>query len=410
MPATFRIVFRSDKPKKNGECPIYLRITQNRKTKFMSTGISVEPKYWNPEKMEIRKSHRNAKTLNQILNLKRTEAEDAYAELARHGRDNSKNIMRKIKAKKDADFFIYAENEIREKTEIGKLSQVSQTKVVKSQMEDYIGEPVLPIAQMDHHFLEGFQNYLLYQIKNKPTTIKKTFQPIKRIIRQALLDHVIHVDPFVFFKRVKENEPPEKTKLTLEQIDLLKSLDIKNGSSRWHTRNAFLFSFYSAGIRFGDVCELTWDNVKGGRLIYNMSKNGKKFSTLLNVPQKEILSQYSGERSEFIFPFLKNDVKYDDPADLRRDIRSQNAICNKNLSGLRDLANEKIEKEELKLSYVEHISFHVARHSFAQHAVNNGVTVYELKQVLRHAKIETTEKYLKSLNAEVADKTISKLF
>jgi len=115
MSATFQIVYRSDKPKKNGECPVYLRITQNRKAKFMSTGISVEPKYWNPDKREIRKSHRNAKTLNQILNLKRTEAEDAYAELALHGRDNSKNIKRKIKAKKDADFFIYAENEIKKK-------------------------------------------------------------------------------------------------------------------------------------------------------------------------------------------------------------------------------------------------------------------------------------------------------
>jgi site-specific recombinase XerD len=59
----------------------------------------------------------------------------------------------------------------------------------------------------------------------------------------------------------------------------------------------------------------------------------------------------------------------------------------------------------------ENISFHVSRHSFAQYAVSEkGLDVYELMQTLRHSKIETTQSYLKSLNEELADKAMKKVF
>ena len=72
--------------------------------------------------------------------------------------------------------------------------------------------------------------------------------------------------------------------------------------------------------------------------------------------------------------------------------------------------NKKIDEKKLKLPKIENLSFHVSRHSYAQYAVESGLDVYELMHTLRHSKLETTQKYLKSLNEELADKAMSKVF
>ena len=54
--ATIKIVLRKDKVnKKTGLAPIYIRIIKDRKSKFLSLGVKVEPRYWNEEKSAIRK-------------------------------------------------------------------------------------------------------------------------------------------------------------------------------------------------------------------------------------------------------------------------------------------------------------------------------------------------------------------
>ena len=75
-----------------------------------------------------------------------------------------------------------------------------------------------------------------------------------------------------------------------------------------------------------------------------------------------------------------------------------------------DKVNDKLEKKESDIPPLEDVSFHVARHSFAQHAVQQGLSMYELMQTLRHSKIETTEKYLKGLDEQLADKAMKKVF
>ena len=89
-------------------------------------------------------------------------------------------------------------------------------------------------------------------------------------------------------------------------------------------------------------------------------------------------------------------------------ISSRNAIANGK--------NEKELKTGLKLiaklaGIYENVSFHVSRHSFALYVVSEkGLDVYKLMKTLRYSKIETTQQYLKSLDEELADKAMKKVF
>ncbi|MDG5767383.1 site-specific integrase [Balneolales bacterium ANBcel1] len=402
MVTRFHFYLRTDRKKKNGECNIYLRVTHNRKHAYISTGISVLPKYWNDRSESIRKSHSNNKALNGLLTSKREEVENIYEDLEKSGTTSLKAFKNRLTGVYKTNFFDLADDIVSELKSAGKFYPSKNANVTINKLEEFEGNRFLPVKQMDADYLERFEKYLILEHKNGSNTISKNFELIRKVIKQALKDKIITVDPFTTFDGAKRKASGQKLKLSMEQIQKIAKLGLSEGTALWHARNAFLFSFYSGGIRFGDICCLKWKNVREGRLSYAMNKNGKYFSTVMNDYQKEILLRYSSKEEypeHYIFPFLNSHKKYEDDMALRRQISSKNYIVNKNLA--------KIAKQaELDDTF----SFHVSRHSFAQHAVETGLDVYELMQTLRHTKIETTQKYLKSLDEGLADKAMSKVF
>ncbi len=65
--ATVKLVLRRDKRKADGTSPVWLRITANRKSRYISTGIYLEPRHWNETKRLVRASHPIAPALNARL-------------------------------------------------------------------------------------------------------------------------------------------------------------------------------------------------------------------------------------------------------------------------------------------------------------------------------------------------------
>lgn len=407
MAASFHLYLKN-RQKQNGEYPIYLRITKNRKHKYVSTGLSVLKKNWNPEKEEVRRNHDNYKTLNETLREKVKEAERVQLDLTKQGHETAKAIRERIKSTQKAEFFALGDELLKEYEAKKKFYASKTLKVVLGKLEEFEGEPSLPLKRIDAVYFEKFEQFLKTEYENSDSTINKNFEPIRKIIQRALKSHLMATDPFREYNVPSRSRAKKKTKLSIKQIQDIEELEFKTGSWEWHVRNAFLFSFYSGGIRFGDICCLKWKNVKNGKLSYKMNKNEKSFSTELNDYQKEILSRYSGASNEFIFPFLNSHKNYSDPIELRRDISSNNVLVN----GKKEEDKETGLKLIAKLAGIdENVSFHVSRHSFAQYAVSErGLDVYELMQTLRHSKIETTQAYLKSLNEELADKAMKKVF
>ena len=92
--ATVKIVLRTNYQKKDGSRPLALRITQNRKTRFIFTGQYIHPKYWDATLSKVKSSYPNSTRLNNFLKKKVIEAED----IALETNDNlsSKQIKKKM--------------------------------------------------------------------------------------------------------------------------------------------------------------------------------------------------------------------------------------------------------------------------------------------------------------------------
>jgi integrase len=416
MPATFKFYLRDDRPNKRGLCPVYLRITYNRKKKYHNTGIRIHPNDWNERKEEVRKTfgkESEVHDLNKRLGKIRGKAEKAYWDLDSDRVASADGIKRRLENFSKDNFFVFAE-EYQEEIEKKSFYTWKQNKVAIDKVRKFHGSNDLPFGLIDTEFLNKLVTYLQSKpYNNKATTIHKNFAAIKAILDKAVLAKLIPSNPMEAkeFNLPKKSNSTSKTKLSLEQINAIEDLKLKPGSNIWHSRNAFLLAFYFCGMRFGDIAELTWEHVKNGRLSYDMNKTGTSISIPIKSGAQAILGRYKeDENNGYIFPFLAGltEEQRKKPDVIRKKISSWNAIVNgknteKKLSGLKKIA---------KLAEIdEDISMHVARHSFAQYGVNDKeIPPYKMMMLLGHKSVKTTMQYLKSLDLKTVDNVMDEIF
>ena len=405
MAVTFHFYLKKRSNKKD-EYPIYLRITANRKHKYLTTGLSVYEKQWNPIQERIRKSHPSSVVLNRKLEILLDKARTTHIENSQGSKNSIERIVSELKIQDRPDFFKIAYDLKQQFITEGKLTQSKNITNVLNKLEDYEGKSNLELSKVDVAYLEGFESFLKTKFQNKPNTINHNFKVIKIVLKSAYKMGLIDSNPVYNFDGAKKSRYAKKVSLTIEQINQIKSLEFTKYSFDWYVQQAFLFSFYSGGIRFGDLCCLTWDNIVDEKLVYTMNKNEKSFSMKLTDNQWNILLSMD-DTSKYIFPFLNDSKDYSDPITLRRAIGSRNAQVN----GKKSIGNETgLKKIALLAGIDENISFHVSRHSFAQYAIDNDIPLPKLMVALKHSDLATTQNYIKTLDEDAVNSTMEDLF
>ena len=124
--------YLKNRPKQNGSFPIYLRITKNRRHKYLSTGISVKEKEWNANEERVRRNNPNYKTLNETLELIERDARKVQTDLNKTGSATAKTISERLKMTQNAEFFYIADELYHELVEEKKYQVYKKLKVVFS--------------------------------------------------------------------------------------------------------------------------------------------------------------------------------------------------------------------------------------------------------------------------------------
>ena len=403
MSLTINLTLFKRKAKKDGTIPIYIRITEDRKSRYKSTGISVKESDWNTSNQKVRKTNRRYEHLNIELKKQLGDIEDIRQKLYKEDRLGLLEIMEELSDESDPrsisdqleKYKAYLKDEDR-------YWERRHFSVIINNVSSYLElkSPGDSLDALTPVWIEGFQKYLIDEVKNSNTTVAKKIRRYQGFIKWLIKRKLISSNPTIGVNKVSSERTSTKTKLTFDQIKAIEDLSLDKGSKLWHVRNYFLFSFYNAGIRFGDLCTLTWQNLIDGRLIYSMQKTGGTKSIQQFEPMQRILDLYRNSdkgSTDYIFPILKK--KITDPMYLRKRIASNNTMVNKRL--------KKIAK---KAGIESNISFHVSRHSFAQFALTKGMDLYSISKALGHSDLKITEEYLKSFDEELLDKSMGALF
>lgn len=241
-------------------------------------------------------------------------------------------------------------------------------------------------------------------------------QKIKTIINRAINVDCVMKQQSPFTGLSYKSVQTEKDKLNEDEIRRIIELDIEQGAPMWHVRNYFLFSFYCAGIRIGDLMSLRWRNITDdGRLHYRMWKNRKYRDFILVEQAVDILRLYrrdDAKPNDYIFPILNNRkyskyITYDEidtmPVSYKEmlfeAIHNKTKTINKALKGIATLAE--IDKR---------VTFHTARHTFANIAKKHGADNLVLRDIMAHSSLSTTERYMGSFDTGARDATLQNIF
>ncbi len=401
--ASLKVLLRKNKKKSDQTCPLALRITHNRKTRYIFLGQYVLEKHWNEDTQRVKKSHPNSARLNNLILKKLSEANDTILEL--ESKDNPvsvKQIKNKVtNSNADISFFDLGEKRIKEYEDKGTFSVSRADQSILNNVEAFNGGKNLSFSDITVSFLDRFKTYCVTKLNHKKRTATNQLMLIRTLYNRAISEGIIDEKNYPFggdnisIKLSSGN----KIGLTEEEIRLIEEMEFKQGTSIWHTKNIWLFSFYFAGVRVSDVLSLKWSDIKNERLYYEMSKNDKPVS--LKIPEKalDIIELYIKDKNsseDYIFPYLK-EANQDDPEDIFRKSRNASRLLNKWLKRIAEQAG--IDKN---------LSNHISRHSFGNIA-GEKIHPLMLQKLYRHTDLKTTINYQANFINKEADDALDKV-
>lgn len=280
-----KLLLYTHQPNGQGQYPIYIRITINRKQSYISTGHFIVEKYWDRKAEQVRESHMLASTINADLT---TRKQVIIKKIVDHQVKGEKVTASQIKnlvsgGYDEHNLFEFAEsfiNEVRHKRRPGTLENYRKhLKVV----ELFNGSRGLAFEQIDHTWLVRFEDYLRRPVKEGAAKrealggnyIYIIFKTLKTFFNAARKRQVIRHYPFDTYEN-PEYTPPVKDYLTLAELDQLEELVDKTGNVVLkQTLVYFLLGCYS-GLRLSDWRQFDYDtHVKNGRLRLRAKKNGE---------------------------------------------------------------------------------------------------------------------------------------
>lgn len=388
------------KKKAENEYPIVIRITKDRKSTYLYTGQYVAPKYWDETERRVKSIHPNATILNQLILKKLAEANGQLLDSEiNDDYESISTIKKKITGKKKTDFFTVADQYLDNLLRSEKYRQYNTQKNRIKKFKTFVGKQDLAFREISIALLRKFETFLLHEDKKAPRTVVNYLMVIRTVYNRAISDAQASKDLYPFGKGKIQIKFPQSEKIGLS-IDEVKLLENSNELSppQQHAVNLWLLSFYFAGIRFGDLLLLKWDDFKDERLYYRMNKNQKYDSLKIPEKAKSILEFYSqfSNKNNLVFPDL-GETNLNDKKALLSRTQSVNRNINRTLQRVAD--NLKINKK---------LSMHIARHTFGNIS-GDRIPIQMLQKLYRHSSVTTTINYQANFMKKEADTALDKV-
>ena len=412
---------------------VVLEYTWNTSVIRKSTDVKARIADWNPKgnmcRGELRPSYgEEYKRTNAILN-KRLDKLDAdlveYNEKHPHritvdiikGLLQDKPLMRKDEGKDFAEFALerlaskYSRNKIghsRYKNGVSALRMFGEFLVSRG-LGTYKENGIF-VGEMTCELLQAHIDWRRQVKQNDDKTINHALTPIlsacdyacdlgfiDKTRNAALQDMRIDVKPNID-EDSREYDGRSLSKTQLQE--LVRYYDDCNEPRRKEFLEMFLFAFHACGLRVADVMTLQWSSVdlRKKELTKILVKTKNRHKIPLTDAAISILKRWKekNRRKKFVFDLVDDDLDLNDDEALYKARNNATKCIDQSLV---------VIGEHLELPFK--LTMHVARHTFAVCALNDGMNISVVSRLLGHASTDTTEKvYAKFLPETLADEVL----
>ena len=388
---TLSVLFIIKKAKllKNGEAPICMRITVNKRVVEVMIKRSIPVDLWNQKKECSKGKDRVATELNHYINTIRAKVLQIHRELEIDNKPITADTIKDCFYGRDkvqrSLLEVYAEHNEKCRALIGKEyteSTVTKFDTSINRLKEYIRSCYhrddIMLAELDGQFIRDFDFWLKTDKHCQNNSALKHLKNLKKVVRIALANDWIKKDPF-YGIRFKQEEVNVEF-LSREELDILmnKEFTIKRLEQ---VRDIFVFCCFTA-LAFVDVQQLSREHlIKDNNGALWIRKARQKTNQMCNIPVLSIPQRILG--------------KYED-----------NAECIKKGVLLPVISNQRINaylKEIADLCGIaKRLTTHVARHTAATVVfLANDVSMENVSKILGHSNIRMTQHYAKVLDSSI---------
>ena len=392
MATTFKAVVLAHQQKKDGTYHIKIRVSHERKTKYLSTP-------WYVVKKDLTKSLeiKNQKYIDLTFDLIRK-----YRGICDATGENLKTmsieqvielLTEKKSDKFELDIVDYTKNQIKIMQETGHKGNATTYEVAINSMIRFAGRDKIQISEITAKFLREWIDWIYAQ-----PTIKKGFAAHNYLNRMRAIHNkakkefndedagIIRIpnSPFLHIDFPKQ-PATRKRALSVEQIRAIAELEYTQGIphklNRFNfARDMFLLSFCLIGMNAVDMYNCT--DYKDGRLTYQRSKTKNRRKDFAEISIKiepevqALFDKYRDTTGKRVFKFYQ----------MYSNVGTMSAAIN--------IALKKIGK----IIGVEDLEFYSARHSWATIAVNDAqVDKFTVHTALNHVDdaMKVTDIYIR---------------
>jgi len=392
MKSNFHLLFyiRKQKNYKGGAMPIYMRITVNGKRADMSAGRECEPVKWNSQAGRAIGTKEEIKSLNNYLDSLQSKVRDAHQVLIDANQTiTTESLLNQFTGKTQKSRYLmqlFTEHNTKVKALIGNGFEANTLKGYNTSekhltgyLQNEYGKTDIEISQLNHAFITGFEFYLKAECKISGVSAAKYIKHLKKIVNHCIANNWLKQNPFINFK--SSAKAKERTYLTQQELDAItnKKFVVER---LVQVRDVFVFCCYT-GLSYADVKKLRRNEIgigmDGDKWIFTSRQKTDTSSRIPLLPVAlTILNRYQDhpqcENKGLLLPVLSN--------------QKMNAYL-KEIADLSDV--------------VKHLTFHLARHTFATTVtLSNNVPIETVSKMLGHTNIKTIQHYAKILDLKVS--------
>ena len=378
--------------RKNGDCPVMLRINLNGDRLALQVQRFIKPEDWDQNRYVMKGRTEQARVFNNYLEAVRLKAHKKFNELLSYTDDVTPQMLRDailgVNSAKTRQIIDIWEGHVSDlKKLIGKENSYAtyqKYNTAKNHFQSFLQKKYqlndVSIKAVDYQMIQQYSIYLKTEKGCSFNTATKFLQNLKTITSISIRSGWLVKDPFNGISlTLKEVDRPY---LTFEELERL--IEFNSVFDRLNrVRDFFVFSCYT-GLAYIDVKKLKRAEIEGNdEMGFWIRTRRQKTGVRANIPLLEIpmsiIRNYCQlellDAEEPILPILSN--------------QKMNAY----LKELADLCN--IQKQ---------LSYHVARHTFATTVtMMNGVPIETVSKMLGHKNIHTTQHYARIVDKKVGD-------
>lgn len=384
-------VMLADHERKDKTYSIVFRLTIDRVSKYERTKYAVLEKQF---KNGVVVKHPYADLINNAIEIRKSEILKNILDANVGKISETHEAIFSNKKQTDATIDAILAERAAYMYKRGSISSYRKLTTIKEELLECWGK--ISLQDITEDKVEQYEVFL--RQKNGSNTIHKKIRTLSQLMDKEK-DKGNYNGKNAFKLHHITKEPVHKDKLSWDEIKAIQELKLKGLIDT--VRDLFLFSFYAHGMRF-ESCILLEKKAIHSLINYQMNKGKKHLEVAVNPVLDNIIRKYIDTKGDRLFPFV--DEKSEDAEIWDNKKGSINAMVNTYLKRLSILAG--IEKN---------ISFHVARHTFAdllkKYQSEKGKSdIYLIQEALGHSDVKTTETYLGTLGNDEVNTQVNEMF